>query len=387
MSDNRRKVCVVTGTRAEYGLLKPVMEGIRDSDRLELQIIATGTHLEEEFGSTKREIKKDGFKIDAEVPVIAKGDERLAMTISIGNGIKEMALVLEKLKPEIVVVLGDRYETLASAIAASYTGRLLVHLFGGDNPQAGYDEYTRHAITKMAHIHFPTTEKSGKRIIRMGENPKLVFCVGSTALDTIVNKKLPSKELLCNKYDIKPAYPLLLAVQHPLSTMPKEAKKGMRATMEAIDELGYQTILIYPNADPGGRAMIEVMKEFERRPNIKVYKSLPFEEYLGIMGMADVMIGNSSSGIMESASFHLPVVNIGTRQQGRERSENVLDVPHDKGSIKNAVQKALSDKGFRETVRNCKSPYGDGKASERIVKVLEEIIINKKLLKKEFHDG
>ena len=381
---NKRKICVVTGTRAEYGLLKPVMEKIKNAENLELQIIVTGMHLLPEFGLTINEIKKDGFKIDAEVPIVIGGDEKISMAMSIGVGVIEISQALHILKPGIVIIFGDRFEALAAAIAASYTGKVVAHISGGDNPQAGYDEYARHAITKLSHIHFASTKKSAERIKKLGEKPEHVFVVGSTALDTIFNKKYKTRKEICQKYCFECSKPLALLVQHPLSINPENAKEEIRTTLEAIVDLNLQCVIIYPNVDPGGRRMIEIIEKYVKSyPNLfRAYKNLPFDEYLDLMKNVDVMIGNSSSGIIESPPFKLPVVNIGERQKGRERAINVIDVPYDKEKIKKAILKALYDKNFREKIKNCKNPYGDGKASERIVKILSSIEIDEKLLQK-----
>lgn len=380
----KRKICVVTGTRAEYGILKALLKKIKESKKLKLQIIATGMHLLPEFGLTVNEIEKDGFSIDAKVPMMVGGDDKVSMAMSIGVGIISLTTAIEKLNPDIVVVFGDRFEMLAAAIAAAYSGRVVAHISGGDSPRAGYDEYSRHAITKISHIHFPTTRKSAERIVKLGEDPKYVFPVGSTALDTILSEKTPAKEFLCKKYGLDGNKPILLVIQHPVSTNPENAQREIKTTLDAVVELGHQAVVIYPNADPGGRKMIEVIKEYHQKYPDKIHAcgSLPFEEYLGLMKITDVMVGNSSSGIIEAPSFHLPVVNIGPRQEGRERSENVIDVDYDKNEIKKAIQKALFDKKFRSKVKRCKNPYGDGKASERIVKILSKIKIDQKILQK-----
>jgi len=382
---NKRKICVVTGTRAEYGLLKPVMEKIRDSDKLELQILVTGTHLLPELGLTIKNIEMDGFKIGAKVPIKTEGDEKKFMVEAIGFAIVDTTRVFDRLGSDIVLLLGDRFEIFSAAIAASYSGKVLAHMAGGDKTQAGYDEYTRHAITKIAHLHFPATKKSAERIIKLGENPDHIFTVGSTSIDTILNKQLSSKQELYRKYNLDKEKPLFLLVQHSLSTSPETADNEIRTTLEAILEFDAKTIGIYPNVDPGGRRMIKVIQEFgEKYPKkLKFYKSLPFEEYLGIMKIADIMIGNSSSGIIESPSFHLPVVNIGPRQRDRERADNIIDAEHKKEEIAEAIKKALYDEDFKGKVKKCKSPYGDGTASSQIVKVLTDIKIDKKLLEKQ----
>lgn len=381
---NRRKICVVTGTRAEFGLLKPVIEKIRGTDSLDLQVIATGMHLLPEHGETVSEIIRCGFPVSARVSMTVSGDDKTSMSASIGMGVISFTQALNDLDPDIVVVLGDRFEIFSAAVAAAFSGRIVAHISGGDTLQGGYDEYVRHAITKISHIHFPSTKTSAERIIRMGENPKNVFSVGSTALDTILNRPIPSGDALQEKYGLFPDQEFALVIQHPISTEPREAKEQAKITLESVLELGVPMVLIYPNNDPGGKKIIEVIEHYrEHYPTrILVFKSLPFEDYLGIMKLASVMVGNSSSGIIESSSFHLPVVNIGDRQKGRERSCNVLDVPHEKKAILTAITKALNDKDFQESVMKCMSPYGDGRASERIVDVLSTIELHPDILKK-----
>jgi len=382
---NKRKVCVVTGTRAEYGLLKTVMEKIKSSDKLKLQILVMGMHLLPEFGLTIKNIEEDGFKIDGKITFRMKSDTKKSMVENLGFAIIDTVGVFDELKPDIVLVLGDRFEIFSAAIAASYSGRILAHIAGGDKAQAGYDEYTRNAITKITHLHFPETKKSAERIIKMGEDPKHVFTVGSMVLDTILNKPLPSKQELYRKYNLDEERHIFLVVQHSLSTSPEDAEGEIRTMLGAVMEFDAQIIGIYPNIDPGGKKMIEIIKDFEKRysKKMKWYKSLSFEEYLGIMKIADVMIGNSSSGIRESSPFHLPVVNIGPRQKDRERGGNVIDVGYKKIEIIEAIKKALHDKEFKEKVKKCKTPYGDGTASAKIVKILSNIKIDKSILEKQ----
>jgi UDP-N-acetylglucosamine 2-epimerase (non-hydrolysing)/GDP/UDP-N,N'-diacetylbacillosamine 2-epimerase (hydrolysing) len=380
----RRKICVITGTRAEFGLLKPVIEKIRSSDSLELQVIVTGMHLLPEYGETVSEISRNGIQIDARVPMIISGDNKTTMSLSIGLGVISITQALNDLNPDIVLVLGDRFEIFSAAIAASFSGRVLAHISGGDSLQAGYDEYVRHAITKISHIHFPSTQQSAQRIIKMGEDPQKIFVVGSPALDTILNKKLPSKNDLSDKIGLFSDENFALVIQHPVSTEPSQAREQMEITLDSILELGLRMVVIYPNNDPGGKTIIDALEQYKQKKpgQIIAFKSIPFEEYLGIMKIASVMVGNSSSGIVESSSFHLPVVNIGDRQKGRERSCNVIDVPHDKDKIKQAINKSLYDKKFKESVSQCTNPYGNGHASERIVKILSTIEINPDLIKK-----
>lgn len=377
-----RKICLITGTRAEYGLLKPVMKEITQSRKLALQVLAMGMHLLPEFGRTVREIKKDGFKVDALVKTTSNKESKTAMTQSIGKGIIGIADSLAQLKPEIVLVLGDRTEALSGAIAAVYMNIVLAHIHGGDNARAGLDEYARHAITKLAHIHFPATKKSAERIIKMGEDSWRVHMVGAPGLDSILKEKLIPPSQLADKYKLDLGKPVLLVVQHPVTTEIEEAEQQIKETMETIKELAFQSIVIYPNADAGGRRMIKILEKYRKFPFVRLYKNLSHLDYLSLMRIVKVMIGNSSSGIIEAPSFHLPVVNIGTREQGRERANNVIDADYDKKEIKTAVQKALFDKKFRKKLKESKNPYGRGKAAKRIVKILSSLEINKKLLQK-----
>jgi len=380
----RRKICVITGTRAEFGLLLPVMKKIQDSDLLELQVIVTGMHLLPEYGKTVSEISRNGIPIDACIPMTVAGGDKTAMSLSIGLGIISFMPILNKLDPDIVLILGDRFEIFSAAIAASFGGYLVAHLSGGDSLQAGYDEYVRHAITKISHIHLPSTAQSAQRIIRLGEDPENIFVVGSTALDTINHQKLPSKRRLFEKYGLSANQNFVLVIQHPISTEPDIADQQMRITLDSLVELGLKMLVIYPNNDPGGLKIINIINEYRQNfpEQILAYKNIPFEDFLGLLKFASVMIGNSSSGIIESSSFFLPVVNIGDRQKGRERSINVIDAPHDKQKIKQAINFALHDKEFKKTLKNCLNPYGDGNASQRIVDILSSIPITTNIFRK-----
>jgi UDP-N-acetylglucosamine 2-epimerase (non-hydrolysing)/GDP/UDP-N,N'-diacetylbacillosamine 2-epimerase (hydrolysing) len=349
---------------------------------MELSLIVTGMHLSKEFGYSVNEIIEDGFKIEKRVEMNPKEDTGFSMAQSVGNGINEISKALKEINPDIFLVLGDRIEPLAGTITAAYMNIPIAHIHGGDSARAGLDESVRHAITKFSHIHFPATKKSAERIIKMGENPKNVFIVGAPGLDAIFTTNFLSKAELEKKFNIDLSKPLIIMLQHSVTTEIEKAGKQVQETLEAIKELGYQTIIIYPNSDAGGREIIEQIKKYENLNFIKIYKNLVHDEYLSLLRNASVLVGNSSSGIIESASFKLPVVNIGTRQEGRERSSNVIDAPHDKKLIVKAIEKALLDRSFRNRVKKCKNIYGDGKTGERIAKILNEIKIDKKLLQK-----
>jgi GDP/UDP-N,N'-diacetylbacillosamine 2-epimerase (hydrolysing) len=376
-----RTICVITGTRAEYGLLKPVMGAVQKSKKLDLRTLVTGMHLSREFGYTIDEIIADGFKIDARVELISKEDSKGSAVRALGKGITDIAAALERINPDIVLVLGDRIEALAAALASAFLGIPLAHIHGGDRSEGGLDEATRHAITKFANLHFAATKESANRICNMGEDPNRVFVVGAPGLDSIILLRLPNKAEIEKKYCLPSDKPYILMVQHSISTRPELAGVEVKETLAALDKLQYPCVIIYPNADPGGRAIIKEIKEFEDRVFIRTFKNLIHEEYLGLLKNCGVLLGNSSSGIIEAPSFGIPVVNIGTRQRGRERADNVIDSPADRTKIVSALEKALS-KEFRERAKACKSPYGDGHASERIIHVLESVKLDADFIQK-----
>lgn len=374
---------MVTGTRAEYGVLQYVLRAIQAKPELKLLLIVTGMHLSHEFGYTASETAKDGFEIAATVEMMPANDTLQAMAESVGQGIIGMSKTWAQLKPDIILVTGDRTEPLAAAISGAYMNIPIAHIHGGDSSMGGLDEYARHAITKFAHIHFPATQKSAERIIRMGEDEWRVHMVGSPALDAILNEPLLPHEQVIQKFDIDASKPLILLVQHPVTTETDKAREQITESLEAVAHLRYPVILLYPNADAGGRRMIEIIKDYEKEYSfIKTFKSLPRREYLSLLRIANVLVGNSSSGVIDAPSFGLPAVNIGSRQEGRERGDNIIDVGHDHKEIASAIEKALTDEQFLSVVKKCRNPYGDGKASIRIAEILSNIEITQELLQK-----
>lgn len=376
-----RVISVLTGSRAEYGLLRPVITAIKEHPSLKLHLIVCGMHLSKEFGYSLRCIKEDGFEVSAKVKMNPMADTGSSMADSIGRGIIAFTKLTEQSRPDFFIVLGDRHEALAGAVSASYMNIPVAHIHGGDSARAGLDESARHAITKLAHIHFPATRKSAGRIIKMGEDHWRVFVVGSPALDSIVNTNLLSRQELKRKFGIDNK-PFILLVQHSVTTEPERAEEQMKETLEAIKEIGLNTIVIYPNSDAGGRDIIRQINAYCESDFIMSFRNLPRNEYLSFLKHASVLVGNSSSGMIESSSYKTPVVNIGIRQEGRQRSHNVIDVDHNKDEIVQAVKTALYDETFRRRVKRCKNPYGDGKAGYNIVNILNEVPINKRLLQK-----
>jgi GDP/UDP-N,N'-diacetylbacillosamine 2-epimerase (hydrolysing) len=378
-----RSVAVVTGTRAEFGILTPILVEIMRSKDLELHIIATGMHLSEVHGYTLKDIERSGFRVDEVVDMSPCDDSEASMAKALGKGIIGVTEAFERINPDIVLVLGDRSEAFAGAIAGAYTNRVVVHVHGGEVTKGCIDESIRHAVTKLAHVHFPATRDGAERIIKLGERRANVHVVGAPALDVILNVAKSTPEEVAKELGLDLTKPIILAVQHPVTTQADEAADQMRVTLAALVALHEQTVLLYPNNDAGGIRMIKVIERSNFPPYIRTYPSLPQKQYLGLMATAAVMVGNSSSGIIEAPSFGLPFVNIGMRQEGRLRGDNVIDVPHDRDAIVEAVRKALHDKAFREKVSKRRNPWGDGKAAKRIVKLLSELEITEELLQKQ----
>jgi len=380
MKRKKRKILYISGTRADYGLIRETLLSIKKSPYLKVEIVATGMHLMPEFGETIKEIVADRFKTYL-VKTIYEQDDRRAMVKFIGKFILGLMEKIQSIKPDIIFVQGDRAEMLGGAIVGTYLGIPIAHSHGGEVTST-IDETARHAITKLSHIHLTSTKKSAERIRKMGEDNWRIFVTGAPGLDVIFKRDLFTEKELAKKYNLDLSKPKLLVLQHPVTSEIEKSAQQMKETMEAIKELKFQTIVIYPSSDPGARKMIKVIEEYKKYRFIKIYKNIPHKDYLSLMRIANVLIGNSSSGIIESPSFKLPVVNIGERQEGRERANNIIDVGYNKGQIRKGIQKAIYNKRFGEKVRKCKNPYGDGKAGSRITDVLNKIRINKKLLQK-----
>ncbi len=367
------RIAIITGTRAEYGILKPVIQAIMDSDALSCHLLVAGVHLSPEYGLTVREIEADGFPIDARVDMLLSSDTQAAMGKGLGIGVYGLTQEIERLKPEVVMVLGDRVEMFAGAIAGLFGGAAVAHIHGGEVTQGGLDEYMRHAITKLSHLHFPATEKSRERIIRLGENPDCVYTVGTPGLDALLKFPQFSDDELSEHLGIPLPNRFVLVVQHPISTHPETSAQEMTETLLVLQELQSHVLLFYPNSDAGSRGMAEVIRKFEKEEWLHTFMHVPRDVYCNLLRRADLLIGNTSSGIIDSPAYGTPVVNIGERQEGRERGENVIDALPQQESIKKAVQIALFDEEFRKKAKQSKNPYGDGRACERICTILETV--------------
>jgi len=380
----RRKIAVFTGNRAEYSLLDPVIRKLSSEPSLETHLIISGSHLSDGYGKTIDEIDISGIekvkKIDFKIPV---GEKVKEILFSISTIVKYGADVLMELHPDIILLAGDRYETFSMGIAAFYLNVPIVHLEGGDLSQGGHlDDSVRHSLTKLDHLHFVTNEDSRRRVLGLGEENWRVFNVGSTVMDNIISEKYLKRDEIAEKLGIDLNKPLILFTQHPVTTESSSAYNQAKESLRALAELGYQTIIFYPCNDNGSEHIIRAINEYIDNPIFKIRKSLGWKQYFGLLKIASVVVGNSSSGIKETPAFRVPCVNIGTRQTGRLRSENVIDVPYKKDEIKKAITKAITDKNFIKQVRNCFNPYGKGRSSEKIVAVLKSISLNKTLLQK-----
>lgn len=387
----KRKICIVTGSRAEYGLLMPLLEQIASDAELELQLIATGMHLSPEFGLTYQDIRKDGFNINEKIEILLSSDTPIGISKSMGLAMISFAEAYERLKPDIIVVLGDRFE-IFSAVASALVSRIPVaHIHGGEITKGAFDNSFRHSITKMSHLHFTSTEEYRKRVIQLGEQPDRVFNVGAIALENIKRLKLLSKEALEKELDFTFGKQNLLVTFHPATLEDNTSQVEFQNLLDVLDELNNTNIIFTKsNADTYGRIINKMIDEYVAKNPQKTtaFTSLGQLRYLSIMQFVDAVVGNSSSGIVEAPSFKLPVVNIGDRQNGRIKAVNVIDVACSRIDIKKGVEQALS-KEFRKGIRNIENPYAkyeDGRISDRIKETLKNIDLDKSIIKKAFCD-
>ena len=380
----KRKICIVTGTRAEYGLLYCLMKEIQADPELELQIIATGMHLAPEFGLTYKVIEADGFVIDFKVEMLLASDTVVGITKSIGLGVIGFADALETLKPDLLVLLGDRFEILAAAQAALVARLPIAHLFGGDTTEGAFDEAIRHSITKMAHLHFVSNEQSAARVRQMGENPDYVYNFGSTGIDLIKRVERLSRDEIEKQIGYTFQKKNLLVTFHPATLEEHSPESQFQELLDALDQLGSNTgvIFTYPNADTAGRALIPMIDSFvAEHPQAKAYASLGQLRYLSVMAQVDAVVGNSSSGLYETPSFKIPTVNIGDRQKGRLQAASVINCAVDSNLIGEAINAA-----FAMDCSAVVNPFGDGDSSQKVKDILKNSQLDETLLKKHFFD-
>lgn len=369
----KRKIAVFTGTRAEYGLLYWVMKEIQANESLALQVIVSCMHLSPEFGETWRQIERDGFAIDAKVEMLLSSDTDVGTVKSMGLGTLGFADALDRLRPDVLVVLGDRFEALSIVQAALIMRIPVAHLHGGELTEGAYDDAIRHAISKMAYLHFVAAQPYRQRVIQMGESPDRVFNVGAVGLDHLKRTPVMSQAELNETLSFDFNAPFMLVTYHPVTLLEEDPVASFGALLGALDEFSqYGVILTYPNADNGGRAIIPMLEDYAARHPSRVLAipSLGFRRYLSVVGKASVVVGNSSSGLIEVPSFGVPTVNIGLRQAGRLCADSVVHCAPVKADIVAALEQALSDdfSGLCKTVEN---PYGQGDAARQIVQILE----------------
>jgi GDP/UDP-N,N'-diacetylbacillosamine 2-epimerase (hydrolysing) len=381
-----RKICVITGTRAEYGLLRWVMQGIKQDPDLKLQIVATGTHLSSEFGLTYQEIECDGFHIDRKVEMLVSSDTSVGIAKSMGLGLIGFADALCELKPDLIVVLGDRFE-IFSAVSTALVAKIPVaHIHGGEITVGAFDDSIRHSITKMSHLHFVAAESYRQRVIQLGESPDRVHLVGGMGVDSIKRLSLLNRQGLEESLKFKLGPKNLLITFHPATLENSTAEMQMRELLAAVSSLK-DTHLIFtlPNADTDSRALIKIVESFvSEHSNARAYASLGQLRYLSCMSQVDAVVGNSSSGLIEAPSFRKGTINIGDRQLGRLQARSVINCAPTRESIGEALERLYTD-DFQKSLHGVLNPYGEGGASEKVVSILKQSPIDH-IIKKVFHD-
>jgi GDP/UDP-N,N'-diacetylbacillosamine 2-epimerase (hydrolysing) len=383
---SKRKICVVTGTRAEYGLLYWLMKEIQDDSELELQIIVTGMHLSPEFGLTYKEIEKD-FKINKKIEMLLSSDTSVGISKSMGLAQISFADAYEELQPDILVVLGDRYE-IFSAVSSAMIARIpIAHLHGGETTEGAFDESIRHSITKMSHIHFTATDEYKSRVIQLGEHPSRVFNVGGMGIENIKRLELLSKEEFEKSIKFKLNKKNILITFHPVTLENSTAKKQFEELLNAVDELeDTNIILTKANSDTDGRVINSMIDDYVSKNSDKAvgFTSLGQLRYLSALQYVDAMVGNSSSGLAEAPSFKIGTINIGDRQKGRIMANSVINCSSDKESISEVFERLYSSE-FYEKLKSTVNPYGDGSASLKIIEEIKKIDLEN-ILKKSFFD-
>jgi len=385
----KRKIAVYTGNRSDYGLQFPILKAIAADPRLDYYLLVSGAHLKKEFGRTLQEIEADGFKVYAQANLDFLEDNLFSTAQAIGSDILSLSQILAELRPDFLVVYGDRFESFAAVIAGSQMGIPIAHIEGGDYTEGGaLDDSVRHAMTKLSHLHFTTNEQATERVRRLGEEPWRIFNAGLPVLDLIAAREFASPEEIYKHFNLDSGHPILIFTQHSVATEFDSAAEQVLPSLDALkaagQEWGCQSIITYPNDDAGGhRIMQEIEKlRIEDFPFLQVQPSLGRYFYHGILNTANACVGNSSSGIKETPAFHIPCVNIGERQRGRLRSTNVLDVGYKTEEIEQAIGRCLYDTNFLEQVKHCENPYGTGNAGVEIARVLATIKIDLKLVQK-----
>lgn len=384
-----KKICVVTGTRAEYGLLKPLMHRIQDDDKFELQLIVTGMHLSPEFGLTYKQIEEDGFKINEKIEILLSSDSIIGTSKSMGLALISFSECFQKVNPDMVILLGDRYEIFAAAAAASVAKIPIGHLHGGETTEGAFDEAFRHSITKMSYLHFTSTECYRKRVIQLGEMPERVFNVGAIGIENIKHLKLMTKDELEDSINFKLGNEFALVTFHPVTLESNTSEQQIKNLLEALNKFKHlKVIFTKANSDTEGRIINKLIDDYtqENSDRVVTFTSMGVLRYLSAMKYCSMVLGNSSSGIIEAPSFNVPTVNIGDRQKGRLQADSIVNCKPTSEDIEKSIQLVLTDK-FKEKIRSVINPYGDGTTSEKIVEKIKEFLFYDRInLKKKFYD-
>jgi UDP-hydrolysing UDP-N-acetyl-D-glucosamine 2-epimerase len=381
-----RTIGVVTVGRSDYGIYLPVLRAIEKDSSLQLHLIVAGMHLSPEFGFTAGAIAQDGFAAGEKVEMSLSSDSPEAIAKSMGLGAIGFAQSYGRKRPDILLVLGDRFEMHAAAVAALPFKIPLAHIHGGELTEGAIDDALRHSITKLSHLHFVSTREYGDRVVQLGEEPWRVVVSGAPGLDQINGMKLLSRDQLAEKLNLALDQAPLLVTYHPVTLEYEDTRRHVEGLLSALGRIDLPIVFTSPNADTGNRVISQMLIEFVNdRPSAVIVDNLGTEAYFSLMAVAGAMVGNSSSGIIEAPSFKLPVVNIGTRQAGRVRAPNVIDVGYEAGEIFEGIKLALSS-GFREALSGVANPYGDGKSAEKIVERLKTVALDDRLIRKRFYD-
>ncbi|GGB43509.1 UDP-N-acetylglucosamine 2-epimerase [Fictibacillus barbaricus] len=380
MSSILNKITVVTGTRADYGIYYPVLKRLESEPVFHVNLLVTGMHLSPQYGMTVQEIEKDGFEILGKVDMLLQGDSDANMSKGIGIGLLGMTQLLEQARPDLLIVLGDRGEMLAASIAAAHLNIPIAHFHGGE-VSGSIDESVRHSISKFSHIHFPATEKSAERLRKMGEDEWRVYPVGAPRIETIQNAELKSWSTVKDIYSLKAEDDFILLVFHPVTTEIEGIEDQVKDVLEAVEKTGKSVVCIMPNSDAGTEHILRIYKQYQNHSSFDFVTNFQHLDYLTVLKQCAALVGNSSSGIIEAASFSKPVLNIGSRQNGRERSGNVIDVQPNFKDIKQGLEKVLSET-FNNEVKSIKNAYGDGTTSTKVVEILKKLEVADSLLQK-----
>jgi UDP-hydrolysing UDP-N-acetyl-D-glucosamine 2-epimerase len=387
----QRKIAVFTGNRAEYGLQYPILRAIAADPRLKYFLLAGGAHLQQDFGHTIAEIEADGFHVYREVEIRMQQDTLFATAQAIGTGILSLSKILDELRPDFLVVYADRYEGFSAMITGTQMNIPTAHIEGGDYTEGGaLDDSVRHAMTKLAHLHFATNEQAVERIRRLGEEPWRIFNVGQPSLDLISAGLFASPEEIASDLKLDLSHPVILFCQHSVTTEYEQAADQIKPSLAALRKLakdGYQIIITYPNNDAGGRRIIEEIGKLNGKANIQIRQNLGRYKFHGVLNVIGrvgrgAFVGNSSAIIKETPAFGCPAVNVGSRQRGRLRANNVLDTAYNEEDILDAIQRCIADENFRLQCQTCKNPYGAGNAGPKIAEVLATMPLDSHLLQK-----